>query len=215
MTSPRRSLSRVYSTEHSNVTDDDDDDDVASSSVTSPSDMTSPRDVDIDDEASGGKSGRDGGRKKKTRTVFSRGQVEQLETTFESKRYLSSAERSGLAVLLHLTETQVKIWFQNRRNKWKRQMAADLDSSVARHHALQTTVIRRPQLAAAAVDELGSSSSLETSRCVSATNTQPLMFYQHPTLCFPTSAVYSPMSLCAAAAPNMNIHTTVLTNINS
>ncbi|KHJ48178.1 homeobox domain protein [Trichuris suis] len=68
-------------------------------------------------------------RRKKTRTVFSRNQVFQLETTFDAKRYLSSAERSNLANNLRLTETQVKIWFQNRRNKWKRQMVAQLEAS--------------------------------------------------------------------------------------
>ncbi|KAL5109822.1 Homeobox protein HMX3-B [Taenia crassiceps] len=64
-------------------------------------------------------------RKKKTRTVFSRSQVLQLEATFETKRYLSSVERVSLAQSLHLTETQVKIWFQNRRNKWKRQLVSE------------------------------------------------------------------------------------------
>ena len=48
-------------------------------------------------------------RKKKTRTVFSRSQVFQLESTFDMKRYLSSSERAGLAASLHLTETQVII----------------------------------------------------------------------------------------------------------
>ncbi|CAH8523475.1 unnamed protein product [Heterobilharzia americana] len=64
-------------------------------------------------------------RKKKTRTVFSRNQVYRLESTFALKRYLSSSERIGLAKTLQLTETQVKIWFQNRRNKWKRQISLD------------------------------------------------------------------------------------------
>ncbi|VDP24197.1 unnamed protein product [Schistosoma margrebowiei] len=64
-------------------------------------------------------------RKKKTRTVFSRNQVYRLESTFALKRYLSSSERVGLARTLQLTETQVKIWFQNRRNKWKRQVTVD------------------------------------------------------------------------------------------
>ena len=60
--------------------------------------------------------------RKKTRTVFSRSQVGRLESTFVSKRYLSSVERTRLAADLRLTDTQVKIWFQNRRNKWKRQL---------------------------------------------------------------------------------------------
>lgn len=74
-------------------------------------------------------------RKKKTRTVFSRSQVFQLESTFDMKRYLSSSERAGLAASLHLTETQVKIWFQNRRNKWKRQLAAELEAANMAHAA--------------------------------------------------------------------------------
>ncbi|KER24135.1 hypothetical protein T265_08121 [Opisthorchis viverrini] len=73
-------------------------------------------------------------RKKKTRTVFSRNQVHQLESTFNAKRYLSSSERVVLAKTLQLTETQVKIWFQNRRNKWKRQATTDFESSVGSTH---------------------------------------------------------------------------------
>jgi hypothetical protein len=69
-------------------------------------------------------------RKKKTRTVFSRSQVSQLEMAFNTHRYLNSSQRSQLAITLGLTETQVKIWFQNRRNKWKRQANSDeLNSS--------------------------------------------------------------------------------------
>lgn len=79
-------------------------------------------------------------RKKKTRTVFSRSQVFQLESTFDIKRYLSSSERAGLAASLHLTETQVKIWFQNRRNKWKRQLAAELEAANLSHAAAQRIV---------------------------------------------------------------------------
>nr|XP_006629747.1 PREDICTED: homeobox protein HMX1 [Lepisosteus oculatus] len=83
-------------------------------------------------------------RKKKTRTVFSRSQVFQLESTFDMKRYLSSSERAGLAASLHLTETQVKIWFQNRRNKWKRQLAADLEAANLSHSAQR--IVRVPIL---------------------------------------------------------------------
>lgn len=63
--------------------------------------------------------------RKKTRTVFSRHQIFYLESAFDAKRYLSSTERSEIASTLNLTETQVKVWFQNRRNKWKSQLASD------------------------------------------------------------------------------------------
>ncbi|KAM6908937.1 H6 family homeobox 4 [Xenentodon cancila] len=72
--------------------------------------------------------------KKKTRTIFSKRQIFQLEATFDMKRYLSSSERACLASSLQLTETQVKIWFQNRRNKLKRQLSTDTESPLAAEH---------------------------------------------------------------------------------
>lgn len=108
----------------------DDDDDMADDG---------PDDDDGGKKDHGGCGGNGGGvggkRKKKTRTVFSRSQVFQLESTFDIKRYLSSSERAGLAASLHLTETQVKIWFQNRRNKWKRQVAAEIEAANMAHAA--------------------------------------------------------------------------------
>ncbi|KAM9717416.1 homeobox protein Nkx-2.8-like [Menidia menidia] len=72
--------------------------------------------------------------KKKTRTIFSKRQIFQLEATFDMKRYLSSSERACLASSLQLTETQVKIWFQNRRNKLKRQLSTDMEAPLAAEH---------------------------------------------------------------------------------
>ncbi|VDN96584.1 unnamed protein product, partial [Rodentolepis nana] len=66
---------------------------------------------------------------KKTRTVFSRTQVSTLEGAFGSKHYLSSGERISLAKHLRLTETQVKIWFQNRRNKLKRKRKLEMEAT--------------------------------------------------------------------------------------
>uniref|UniRef100_A0A7M4ESU7 H6 family homeobox 3 n=1 Tax=Crocodylus porosus TaxID=8502 RepID=A0A7M4ESU7_CROPO len=112
-------------------------------------------------------------RKKKTRTVFSRSQVFQLESTFDMKRYLSSSERAGLAASLHLTETQVKIWFQNRRNKWKRQLAAELEAANLSHAAAQR-IVRVPIL-------YHENSGAEAgSAAGSAPVSQPLLTFPHP-----------------------------------
>ncbi|EDO30882.1 predicted protein, partial [Nematostella vectensis] len=59
--------------------------------------------------------------KKKARTTFTGRQIFELEKQFEAKKYLTATERSDMASLLNVTETQVKIWFQNRRTKWKKQ----------------------------------------------------------------------------------------------
>ncbi|CAB3976806.1 homeobox MSX-1, partial [Paramuricea clavata] len=59
-------------------------------------------------------------RKKRSRAAFTHAQVFELERRFSQQKYLSGPERAGLAAMLKLTETQVKIWFQNRRYKTKR-----------------------------------------------------------------------------------------------
>ncbi|KAM9795367.1 homeobox protein Nkx-2.5 [Neosynchiropus ocellatus] len=62
-----------------------------------------------------------GRRRRKPRVLFSQAQVYELERRFKQQRYLSAPERDHLAGVLKLTPTQVKIWFQNRRYKCKRQ----------------------------------------------------------------------------------------------
>ena len=95
-------------------------------------------------------------RKKKTRTVFTRAQVYQLEHTFDLKRYLSSSERSQLASSLQLSETQVKIWFQNRRNKWKRQATNDVEAASNLAAAVAVQNMRMPQQCLSVVAALNS-----------------------------------------------------------
>ncbi|XP_036590986.1 NK1 transcription factor-related protein 2 [Trichosurus vulpecula] len=58
---------------------------------------------------------------RRARTAFTYEQLVALENKFRATRYLSVCERLNLALALSLTETQVKIWFQNRRTKWKKQ----------------------------------------------------------------------------------------------
>ncbi|NWR76756.1 NKX26 protein, partial [Centropus unirufus] len=59
--------------------------------------------------------------RRKPRVLFSQAQVFELEQRFKQQKYLSAPEREHLASALKLTSTQVKIWFQNRRYKCKRQ----------------------------------------------------------------------------------------------
>jgi len=62
-------------------------------------------------------------KRRKPRALFSHTQVYELEKRFTVQKYLTAHEREYLAKVLNLTETQVKIWFQNRRYKCKRQQA--------------------------------------------------------------------------------------------
>nr|KAF6481259.1 NK3 homeobox 1 [Molossus molossus] len=73
---------------------------------------------------------------KRSRAAFSHSQVIELERKFSHQKYLSAPERAHLAKNLKLTETQVKIWFQNRRYKTKRkQLTSDL-GSLEKHSSL-------------------------------------------------------------------------------
>ncbi|XP_043912660.1 homeobox protein Nkx-2.3 [Protopterus annectens] len=71
--------------------------------------------------------------RRKPRVLFSQAQVFELERRFKQQRYLSAPEREHLATTLKLTSTQVKIWFQNRRYKCKRQRQ-DKSLEMSSHH---------------------------------------------------------------------------------
>lgn len=73
--------------------------------------------------------------RRKPRVLFSQAQVFELERRFKQQRYLSAPEREHLASTLKLTSTQVKIWFQNRRYKCKRQRQDKTLEMAGHHHA--------------------------------------------------------------------------------
>ena len=57
---------------------------------------------------------------KRPRTAFSSEQLARLRKEFEENRYLNEDRRKNLANELGLNETQIKIWFQNKRAKLKK-----------------------------------------------------------------------------------------------
>ncbi|XP_046508798.1 homeobox protein Nkx-6.2 [Equus quagga] len=69
------------------------------------------------------------GKKKHSRPTFSGQQIFALEKTFEQTKYLAGPERARLAYSLGMTESQVKVWFQNRRTKWRKRHAAEMASA--------------------------------------------------------------------------------------
>ncbi|ESO07548.1 hypothetical protein HELRODRAFT_76140, partial [Helobdella robusta] len=77
-------------------------------------------------------------KQKRIRTAFSPAQLMHLEQAFESNKYVVGQERKTLAKKLHLTETQIKVWFQNRRTKTRR--SSDGHASEPDSHAVDTPV---------------------------------------------------------------------------
>jgi homeobox protein HLX1 len=57
-----------------------------------------------------------------SRPVFTQLQRRGLEKRFQVQKYITKHDRYQLAAMLGLSETQVKVWFQNRRTKWRQDM---------------------------------------------------------------------------------------------
>ncbi|EDW58713.1 homeobox protein unplugged isoform X1 [Drosophila virilis] len=96
----------------------------------------------------GGKESQSGSsnssKSRRRRTAFTSEQLLELEREFHAKKYLSLTERSQIATSLKLSEVQVKIWFQNRRAKWKRVKAGLTSHGLGRNGSASGTKIVVP-----------------------------------------------------------------------
>ncbi|XP_037539039.1 homeobox protein DBX1-B-like [Nematolebias whitei] len=81
------------------------------------------------------------------RAVFSDLQRKVLERTFQKQKYISKPDRKKLAGKLGLKDSQVKIWFQNRRMKWRNSKERELLSTGGcRQQTLPTRTNPHPDL---------------------------------------------------------------------
>ncbi|KAG8181815.1 hypothetical protein JTE90_001470 [Oedothorax gibbosus] len=85
-------------------------------------------------------------RRKRARTSFTTSQIKALEAEFEKNKYLSVSKRLQLAKTLKLSETQIKIWFQNRRTKWKRKYSTDLEVLAQHYYQSMGLYAARPMV---------------------------------------------------------------------
>ncbi|CAI2349255.1 unnamed protein product [Caenorhabditis sp. 36 PRJEB53466] len=68
-----------------------------------------------------------GKKMRKPRTIYNSQQLQMLQKKFQKTQYLALPDRAALAAELGLSQTQVKIWFQNRRSKQKKQKTGTSD----------------------------------------------------------------------------------------
>ena len=69
----------------------------------------------------------------RTRTKFTKHQIDRLEENFKKKKYIDTVERFLLAKDLGLSVKRIKTWYQNKRMKWKKELQ-EIDHKCASHN---------------------------------------------------------------------------------
>jgi len=102
--------------------DEKDEDTVAQDTAKSSAQQVLPSPTPSAQLDSGKKEHSESSKKRKRRVLFTKAQTFVLERRFQQQRYLSAPEREELARIVNLTPAQVKIWFQNHRYKYRKQI---------------------------------------------------------------------------------------------
>ncbi|TKS68668.1 Homeobox protein [Collichthys lucidus] len=152
--------------------------------------------------------------RRRPRVLFSQAQVFELERRFKQQRYLSAPEREHLATTLKLTSNQVKIWFQNRRYKCKRQRQDKSLEAAGQHHPPPPRRVAVPVLVRDGKPCLGGAQSYATAAPYGSNpygyNGYPAYTYNSPAYntnysCTYTSIPALPPSNTSNAFMNMNL----------
>nr|XP_020480781.1 NK1 transcription factor-related protein 2-like [Monopterus albus] len=105
-------------------------DDAATTEASSPRDDPTEQHPPAGDGGRPGKLQRSKAKSRRIRTAFTTDQLQIMEHSFQRCHYLSVLERHAIASALRLSENQVKIWFQNRRTKWKKERQQGKEAEV-------------------------------------------------------------------------------------
>jgi hypothetical protein len=100
-----------------------------------------------------------GKKTRKPRTIYSSHQLQMLQQRFKQAQYLALPERAELANTLGLSQTQVKIWFQNRRSKQKKMSKGNGEPCSEDEDSLKDPDMSAPNSIAASIDGGGSNVS--------------------------------------------------------